>query len=307
MDARRFPVGVYALDRNLPAGADGSRLLALGLDADTLARDLLAETATLHLAESPEGLVLDAAVTLSGRMIRAGSSVAFDRVAAGNGAIAVWIADQPVALAAASTGGLVVPGPEAAVQLSGFARGTRIDTPEGLKPVESLQPGDLVSTLDNGSQPLVWVGKRHVALPEMLAVPELRPVRFSPGAMGNGDALVVSARQRMLVDDWRAEVYFAEDRVLVDARALVDDRQACLDVPVTGLECWLLLCPRHEILIAEGALSESFHPGEAGYAGLGPSDRAVVEALVPEADVRRRRAACPIVRNAEARALRLPG
>ncbi|MFN3280198.1 MAG: hypothetical protein ACK40I_00785 [Tabrizicola sp.] len=69
----------------------------------------------------------------------------------------------------------------------------------------------------------------------------------------------------------------------------------------------MLLCDRHEILLAEGALSESFHPGEDGLAALDPAERAALAEAVPEAELLRRRATCPILRGAEARALRLQG
>ena len=58
-------------------------------------------------------------------------------------------------------------------------------------------------------------------------------------------------------------------------------------------------------LLAEGALSESFHPGESGLSALPSAMLAEIAALIPETELMRRRAAFPIVRNAEARALRM--
>jgi hypothetical protein len=141
----------------------------------------------------------------------------------------------------------------------------------------------------------------------MLAHPGLRPVEFAPGSIGNDRPLVVSPRKRLLIDDWRAAVYFGEDRVLVSASALVDDQAARQVLLPDGVEYVVLLCDRHEILLAEGALSESFHPGETGLAGLSGRDREALAGIVPEAELARRRAAFPIVRHAEARALRLQG
>ena len=43
-----------------------------------------------------------------------------------------------------------------------FAAGTRIATPQGARPVETLCPGDLVTTLDHRPQPLRWVGSRRL-------------------------------------------------------------------------------------------------------------------------------------------------
>jgi hypothetical protein len=306
MDAREFPVEVHPLDQLiLPGSAEMGRIAASGFTDPTLAA--AGEPVALHLVETAEGSRLAEGIKLGGHSFAVGAEVRLERKAPAPGAIVIRIDGQRVALAAAANGGLLRPEGDPMAPLAGFLRGTLIDTPDGARPVEALVPGDLVTTLDNGSQPLIWVGRQTLALAELLAEPALRPVEFAAGAAGNAAALTVASSQRMLIDDWRAEVYFAEDRVLVAAQALIDDRLARQVLPVAGVEYWQLLCRRHEIVLAEGALTESFHPGEAGYLGLSDRNRAEAEALVPEADIQRRRAACPVVRNAEARALRLSG
>ncbi|PWE51378.1 hypothetical protein DEM26_04235 [Thioclava sp. NG1] len=40
-------------------------------------------------------------------------------------------------------------------------KGTRLATPRGPRRVESLQPGDLVTTLDDGPQPVLWCAHRR--------------------------------------------------------------------------------------------------------------------------------------------------
>jgi hypothetical protein len=239
----------------------------------------------------------------------AGSAVAVEPVAGRPGLFLLRIGGKAVGLASALAWergcepplhGVALP--EA---LAGFAAGTLIDTPDGPRPVETLVAGELVTTLGNGSRPLRWVGRRRVAAVEMLAHPGLRPVAFRPGTLGNARELVVSPQQRLLIDDWRAAVYFGEDRVLVAAQALVDDQAAQVVLPKGGVEHVMLLCDRHEVLLAEGALSESFHPDDAALAALFPEDRARLAEVCPEPELLRRRAAFPIVRNAEARALRL--
>jgi hypothetical protein len=307
MDAQKLPVGLYPLDQIREQGPAGPIASAAALGDADLSLAPAARSGVLFLVETPDGLELAAEAAIGGLVHPAGASVRFKRKPPAHAALVVLIDDQPVGLAAGSEGGLLRPALDPKIELAGFGRGTLIDTPDGPKPVETLGPGDLVTTLDNGSQPLVWVGCQTLGLAELLADPALRPVQFAAGAAGNRAALTVACSQRLLIDDWRAEVYFAEDRVLVAAQALIDDRLARLDLPVAGMDYWYLLCNRHEILIADGALSESFHPGEIGYSGLAPANRLLVEALVPEPEIQRRRAACPIVRNAEARALRLSG
>jgi Hint domain len=188
-----------------------------------------------------------------------------------------------------------------------FALGTRIDTPDGPRPVEALRPGDLISTLDNGSQPLRWIGRRWVSPPEMALREDLRPLRLEAGVLGNDRALLISPRHRVLLNDWRAQVYFGEDQVLVPAQALLNGATVRQVVPLAGVTYLHLLFDRHEVILSEGALSESLHLGETGLGALDPAQRQELEALFPDQALERRRAAFPTLRMAEARALRLPG
>lgn len=188
-----------------------------------------------------------------------------------------------------------------------FAAGTLIDTPDGARPVEDLTPGDRVSTLDNGSQALRWIGRRTMSRAEMRGNGGLRPVELAPGAFGNTRRLVVSQRHALLLSDWRAEVYFGEDQVLVPAGALVNGTSIRLVAPDEGVTFLHLLFDRHEVIVSEGALSGSFHPGATGLALLTDEEREELGALFPGPSLASRRAAFPIVGLVEARALRLPG
>lgn len=306
MSAERITVGIYALDDVLlPKRTAGKGWLASLAEA----RPVLGKGAVLQnlvLEDGPEGLALAEPLALAGHDHPAGSRVGIEPVPGNAAVFLVRIGAKPCGLASVLDW---QPGTEVGVEaplgaLAALTAGTRIDTPDGPRPVEALAAGDLVSTLANGSRPLSWVGRRRVAPVELAAHPGLRPIAFAQGAAGNGRALRVSPLQRMLIDDWRAEVYFGEDRVLVAAQALVDDAAVQVTLPPEGVEYVVLLCDRHEVILAEGALVESFHPGETGLDGLPPDARAEIAALFPEAELIRRRAAFPIVRNSEARALR---
>lgn len=309
MSGQRITVGSYALDDVLlPKRTAGKGWLASLGDARPVLRPGAVAQAVV-LVDGPEGLALAEPVVLAGLAHPPGSRVAIDPVPGNAALFLVRLGSKPFGVASAldwqpgAEAGIIADG-GAPGGLAALTAGTLIDTPDGPRPAEDLRAGDLVTTLGNGSRPLVWVGRRRVPPVELAAHPGLRPVSFASGAAGNGRALLVSPLQRMLIDDWRAEVYFGEDRVLVAARALVDDRAVQVALPATGVEYVVLLCDRHEVLLAEGTLVESFHPGETGLDGLPTEARAELAALVPEAELIRRRAAYPIVRNAEARALR---
>lgn len=157
-----------------------------------------------------------------------------------------------------------------------FAAGTRIATPFGAQPVETLRPGDLVLTRDNGPQPIRWVGARTVA-----AQGDLAPIRFETGALGNSRPLLVSPQHRMLCDDWRAQMLFGETEVLVAAKHLVNDR-TIRRAPGGLVSYHHILFDRHEIVMAEGVASESFHPGDEALSALDGAARGELLRLFPE-------------------------
>lgn len=157
-----------------------------------------------------------------------------------------------------------------------FVIGTMILTPAGEVPVETLRPGDLVETYDHGPQPVRWVGQR--TLPGRGA---LAPIRFAPEALGSTRTLYVSPQHRMLLDDGRLELMFAEPDMLASACHLVND-DTVMVAPRPEVTYVHLLFDRHEIVYAEGIPTESFHPGVEGVRGFGPGTRDELLAVFPE-------------------------
>ena len=100
---------------------------------------------------------------------------------------------------------------------SGIGLGTGVLTADGELPVEYLIPGDRVLTHDAGLQPLAQIVTRTVAASEIV---RLRPRVLDP-TTGRRD-LLISARQRLLIRDWRARAVFGQKAVLVEAARLVD-------------------------------------------------------------------------------------
>ncbi len=157
-----------------------------------------------------------------------------------------------------------------------FAAGTLIRTECGERPIEELRPGDLIPTLTNGLQPIRWIGKRRVAAQGGFA-----PVLFRAGAIGNRRDLRVSPQHRMMLSDWRVELYTGAPEALVAARHLVNGRNIVTD-PGGEITYFHMLFDRHEIIRAEGCLSESFYPGRMGLSALQEEARAELLALFPQ-------------------------
>jgi hypothetical protein len=143
-----------------------------------------------------------------------------------------------------------------------FVAGTLIRTPEGDVPVEALQPGDLVLTLDDGPQPLRWIGSRTVP-----AAGPLAPVCIRAGTFGDHGKLLVSPQHRILLRDSLAELMFGEAEVLIAAKDLVND-WSVRRVVGGDVEYVHLLFDRHQIVMSNGLASESLHPGPQTLAEL---------------------------------------
>lgn len=164
-----------------------------------------------------------------------------------------------------------------------FTPGTRLRTAKGLRPVEGLRPGDLLETADNGLQPVLWVGITHVGPEAMLAAPKLRPIVLLPGGPLDLPASVAVSRQHRLL--WRPpEDRDKGDEVFLRANQLaqISPRLALATCPKDGVTYVHLLLPRHEVIFAEGFVTESFFPGPWSLGGLADEVRRDLFRLMPQ-------------------------
>ncbi|SFI54181.1 Hint domain-containing protein [Jannaschia pohangensis] len=149
-----------------------------------------------------------------------------------------------------------------------FAEGTQIDTPFGPRSVEDLIEGDLVRTRDDGMQTLEWIGRKRG-----MTTADTAPVCFARGTIGNDRPLRVSPQHRMMVRGWRAQLMFGQEEVLVPAKALIDGQGIVQEAP--GFMTYIhLMTPRHQLIFAEGAETETFLPAAYGLDGIDEADRA---------------------------------
>ncbi|WP_306681115.1 Hint domain-containing protein [Pseudogemmobacter lacusdianii] len=165
-----------------------------------------------------------------------------------------------------------------------FSPGTRILTPSGPQLIETLRPGDLILTKDNGPQELLWRGSRRMSGARLHAMPHLRPIRFRAGALGQGRPdgdLWVSPQHRMLVKGRAARSLFNSDEVLIAAKDLVDHHHVLIDHSLREVTYIHLMLEQHNILFANGLETESFHPSNAALETLAPPDREGLLQLLP--------------------------
>ncbi len=168
-----------------------------------------------------------------------------------------------------------------------FLPGTRILTRRGEVAVEDLSAGDLVETRDRGSQPILWIGSTKFEDIDPVRAKSLRPIRIRPDALGPGmpiRTLTVSRQHRFLFASKIAERLFSKSEVLVPA---------CKLLPLPGVEEVTdlssvtyvhILFARHEVIWANGAMTESLFLGPQTLKSLGQSARAEIVALRPDLD-----------------------
>ncbi|MEK0165222.1 Hint domain-containing protein [Phaeobacter sp. JH20_36] len=183
-----------------------------------------------------------------------------------------------------------------------FVTGSRLLTDKGLQPVETLRPGDLVMTRDNGLQPLRWIGSRQVQAEGRFA-----PICIKAGALGDHEELWVSPQHRILLSDGMAEMLFGAHEVLIAAKDLIND-QSITRRPGGRVTYVHVMFDEHQLVISEGLLTESFLPGPQTSRHFDADVLAELQALFPELDPLTGKgygpAARPSLRSYEARLLR---
>ena len=165
-----------------------------------------------------------------------------------------------------------------------FTPGTLIATPRGEVPVESLREGDRVITRDNGIQQIRWVGHKPMGWQDLALNPHLRPVLIRQGALGNGlpeRDMMVSPNHRVLVANDRTQLFFDEHEVLVSAKHLVAGREV-MTVESVGTTYIHFMFDRHEVVLSDGAWTESFQPGDQTLKGMGNAQRNEIFELFPD-------------------------
>jgi len=174
----------------------------------------------------------------------------------------------------------VAAGTEITLEVTCFARGTRIMTAAGEVEVEALKIGDLVKTLHAGMQRVKWIGTRSYAAPFANHVKVL-PVCIKAGALAEN----VPARD-LLVSPGHA---ICIDGALIHAGRLVNGVSITQAERVEEITYFHVELERHEVIFAEHCPAESFlgevfraqFHNAASYRALYPEGMAPEHACLP--------------------------
>lgn len=167
-----------------------------------------------------------------------------------------------------------------------FTPGTMIATDRGPVAVEVLRPGDRLVTRDNGLRRIHWIGRRNIDYSELLIEPELSPVLVRAGAFGDGRPyrdMIVSPSHRFLIAPEQSFLTIDGNEALIAARHLID-RRMVRRATALGVSYIHLLCNAHQVILADGAWTESFHPDDQIMRALGNSQRREILDLFPEVE-----------------------
>ena len=165
-----------------------------------------------------------------------------------------------------------------------FTPGTLIATDRGPQPVETLRRGDRVVTRDNGLKRIMWVGQRAFNHRELTENDDLQPILVRAGALGNGFPkrdMIVSPQHRFLVGPEISPLMGGGDEALVAARHLVDHR-GVRAASMLGVSYIHIMMNAHEVILANGSWTESFHPEDHVIRALAPNQRREILMMFPE-------------------------
>jgi hypothetical protein len=131
-----------------------------------------------------------------------------------------------------------------------YCRGTLIAAEHGDVPVERLVIGDEVMTASGALRPIKWIGRRSYGGRFVLGQEDILPICFKAGALDDNIPrrdLWISPHHAMYLEG-----------VLIEARDLINGVSVVQAKRVEKVEYFHIELDSHDVIIAEGSLSESF-------------------------------------------------
>ena len=131
-----------------------------------------------------------------------------------------------------------------------YCRGTLIETVRGENRIEDLKIGDQVMTKSGWTRPIKWIGRRSYSGRLVMGRKDILPVCIKAGALSDK----VPKRDLWLSPH---HAMFLEG-VLIEAKDLVNGASILQAEHVDEVEYFHIELETHDVIVAEGALSETF-------------------------------------------------
>jgi hypothetical protein len=163
-----------------------------------------------------------------------------------------------------------------------FTPSTWLDTPDGALMVGSIKVGDMISTMDNGPQPVRFIGRRRVVFSERDH--NLKPIRIRRGAYDGVHPrrdMMLSPQHRILLRGPAIKNAFGVEEVLGPVKGMLGQPGFRKALGRGSIEYVSILFDRHEIVYADGVPAESFLPRPYATAYLPPNTVSEINGLFP--------------------------
>ena len=135
-----------------------------------------------------------------------------------------------------------------------YCRGTLVQTKTGPRCVEELEIGDEVMTASGRLRPIKWIGCRSYAGRFIAGRKDILPVCIKAGALDDN----VPARDLWISPNHAMYFDSADGGVLVEAKDLVNGVSIVRAERIEHVEYFHIELETHDVIVAEGALSETF-------------------------------------------------
>ena len=136
-----------------------------------------------------------------------------------------------------------------------YCRGTLILTDRGEVTVEDLAIGDRLVTVSGEAKPIKWIGRRSYGGRFVMGRTDILPICIKAGALDENVPrrdLWISPHHAMYVKEKHL------DGVLIEAKDLVNGVSIVQAQSVDKVEYFHIEMATHDVIVAEGALSETF-------------------------------------------------
>lgn len=146
---------------------------------------------------------------------------------------------------------------------AGFLTGTRIQTPDGERPVEDLTAGDVVTCENGAERPILWKSRTQISGARLLAYPHLRPIILQHDVVNFAPLerpIKLGPGQLLKVPGISGDAIFGEEAYFVRLQDILTQNIVGVAASSAGFTCHHLFFEEHQTVFAQGVACASFHP-----------------------------------------------